>query len=104
MVDVWNTHRIRATAGSRGPAGRPIMLFTIPEVYGAAECCCIIDENDLDACIDECHFVDSELPCSEEIFNLAKLYMEENNWIDGHDAYSAANLYVQLRNAIIADI
>jgi len=80
------------------------MLYTMPEIYGAVECCCTVDENDLAACIDESHLVDDELPCSDEIYQLAELYMEENDWTRGQDAYEAANLYVQLRNKINEDM
>lgn len=35
----WNSHRLRPSEGARCPAGRPSVLFDVPEAYGMLEEC-----------------------------------------------------------------
>ncbi|CAB1430415.1 unnamed protein product [Pleuronectes platessa] len=37
VVHLWNTHRIRSSRNTVSPGGRPVMMYTIPQLFGARE-------------------------------------------------------------------
>jgi hypothetical protein len=92
---IWNVHRIRPTNYTGG--GRPIMLYDIPELYGTRDYMCDVDLNRIDVCAQECTFYNG-IPCDEDIYPLACLYMDEHGWLMPSDPYEAVDLYVSLRD------
>ncbi|KAF3847207.1 hypothetical protein F7725_020235 [Dissostichus mawsoni] len=78
VVRTWNT-QIR----SRPPwvaGGRPILMFSMPQLYGAAEdrLQCILPEE-VAVCKEECT-PKGQYPCDETVFELCVLLMGVNGW------------------------
>ncbi|XP_013378745.2 uncharacterized protein LOC106150459 [Lingula anatina] len=76
VTSVWNCHRIRRTKNQNVPNGRPIVLFSMPELYGRRDYLRPVNQGHIEACFTECSFRDG-LPCDEELFELFNIYMAE---------------------------
>ena len=68
VVSVWNCHQIRPTKNQNLPHGKPVVLFTIPEVYATIDYMNPVGHADIDICLMECIFR-SGSPCDEEFSN-----------------------------------
>ncbi|KAJ8284258.1 hypothetical protein COCON_G00031080 [Conger conger] len=103
VVRTWNTHKIRARPGQDVHGGRPVIMYTVPQVYGAEDKLKTVDLEEVVVCKDECT-PKSQLPCDETVFELCVLLMQENGWDAPTDAFDAAELYTSLRTVILQNI
>ncbi|XP_030578347.1 uncharacterized protein LOC115796976 [Archocentrus centrarchus] len=103
VVTTWNSHKIRPKAGHGVTGGRPVLMYTLPEMHGAEDCLKTIDLEELALCKEECT-PKSQYPCDETVFDLCCLLMQEKGWDAPRDAFSAAELYLLLRNEILLNI
>ena len=99
VVQTWNAHRIRP-APSRGESGgRPVLLYTAPQISGREDRLKLLDQEEVDLCKEECT-PKGQLPCNETVYDLSVLLMQENGWNTPKDAFEAAELYTLLREEI----
>jgi len=97
---VWNAHRIRPSQQTIG--GRPMLIYTMPEIFNSTNYMCAVEQERLDACFQECKFCN--ISCDESIYQLVNIYMEENGWPLPNDPYEAASLYLSLRLCFRRDL
>ncbi|XP_070562308.1 uncharacterized protein [Ptychodera flava] len=103
VSSIWNTHRIRSSRNQNAPSGRPILLYSLPELYGADNQLRRVDMQAIQCCEEEC-VPKGEYPCDVTIFDLCCTIMEESDWDKPSDPYEAATLYALLRSSIRADL
>ncbi|XP_062873125.1 uncharacterized protein LOC134334643 [Trichomycterus rosablanca] len=102
VVRTWNSHQIRSRPGI--PGGRPILMYCMPQIYGAGEDKLkYVLPEEVTVCKEECT-PKSQFPCDETVFELCALLIDENGWDAPVDAYHAAELYILLRNQILDNI
>ena len=100
---MWNCHKIRAKRGAGLVGGRPYLMYSLPEVFGTVDCSFHISEVDLSVCLDE-SIIEDQLPCDEDVFQLATIYMLENGFNKSTDCYELVDLYTNLRACFLNDI
>jgi hypothetical protein len=102
LAGMWNTHKMASkTESSRGR--RPLMMYTIPELYNADDCLCAVDEDEIDMCAEET-IPKSALPCDETVKELCYLIMEEDCIDKPDDVFEARDLYLYLRRVILSEL
>lgn len=100
VVREWNSHRIRKTKNSVAPAGRPIVMFDLPELYDTQDYLLHLNDEDVAAWETECAF--PTLPCDEDIFELCNIILVEKNLLKNSDPYDTVLLYISLRKVLIS--
>ena len=86
------------------PSGRPVTLFSAPELYNASNCITVIASDELGICREEAVFP-ADCVCSDtDVYEICKIYMEENNWQIPNNAFEAAHLYLKLRMKLGSDL
>ncbi|XP_057690895.1 uncharacterized protein LOC130920720 [Corythoichthys intestinalis] len=98
VVSAWNNHRIRSTNNPRAPAGRPSIMYAVPNLYGAQNFLRPVDLNKVQLCQEDCCFKD--YPCDEDVFHLCLEFMTEHNLAMPDDVYGITDLYLRLRQMI----
>ncbi|XP_061194505.1 uncharacterized protein LOC133202665 [Saccostrea echinata] len=96
-VSVWNTHRIRPTRNGNVPAGKPCILYCLPELEGTRDYSIPLDQHVLEICRNECSF-NKNTPSDPDMHEFFKILMEENYIASPNCLEDACNLYVTLRN------
>lgn len=103
VVRVCNTHQISSRPAQGVQTGRPILMYTMPQLYAAEDKLQCALSEDVAACKEECT-PKGQYPCDETVFELCILLMAENGWGPPTDAYSATELYSLLRNEILENL
>ena len=101
FANTWNGHRI-VTRDKDVVGGRPVLLYTVPELYATENFGRPVDVRDSHDILEEC--VTQNLPCDEDVFNICVLYMEENRLQIPADPYQTVDLYINLRDHLLADL
>lgn len=99
MAQHWNLHRIRPSNGET-PAGRPDVLFFLPEEPNTIHYKIAADDSDLDVAENLCGTRNHSLGCSSLFVRLAELIMEDNNLQLPRNTDEALSLYLELLHAI----
>ena len=94
----WNLHRIRPSNGEM-PAGRPDVLFFLPEESNTTHYKIATDESDLDVAENLCGPREHPLGCSSLFESLAELIMEENKLQLPRNTDEALSLYLELKKS-----
>uniref|UniRef100_A0A8W8I469 Integrase core domain-containing protein n=1 Tax=Magallana gigas TaxID=29159 RepID=A0A8W8I469_MAGGI len=92
-VSVWNTHRIRPTKNGNVPAGKPCILYCLPELNGTKDYSVEFDQHVLQICRNQCLF-NRNTPNDSDMHALINLLMEENGLILPESVEEAYDLYV----------
>ena len=100
-MKVWNTHAISGSGDQSMRGNRPIMLYTIPELYNKRHCLCEVDEREVDVCLEETT-PKSAYPCDDTVRDLCLLLMQENGFLFPTNVEEAKTLYIRLREIILA--
>ena len=95
----WNLQRIRPSNGET-PAGRPDVLFFLPEESNTTHYKIAADESDLDVAENLSGTRQHPLGCSSLLESLAEFIMEENNLQLPRNTDEALSLYLELLNHI----
>lgn len=101
-MDVWNTHTISGGKGMHG-GNRPIMLYTLPELYNKQRCLCYANEAEVDACSEETT-PKADFSCDETVRDLCLLIMEEDGYAFPKDCEDARKLYTHLREKNLSSL
>lgn len=102
MVAAWNNHRIRPSHNPRAPNGRPTMMYTVPDLYGAQNFLHPVDQREVEICQEDCAYKD--YPCDEDVFQLCVELMAEHNLVMSNDLYEITDLYLRLREMILDEL
>ncbi|KAL4008914.1 hypothetical protein ACER0C_002766 [Sarotherodon galilaeus] len=100
-AQVWNAHSIRPSTNINIPGGRPNVMYTLPELYGTRDFLCPTEEEHVEMCKTECVFRLTK-PCDPDVYELCNILMTESHLTPPTDPYQAVNLYVHLRENIMA--
>lgn len=103
VVRIWNTHQIRSRPAHGVQRGRPILMYSMPQLYAAEDKLQGVLPEEVAVCKEECTSK-GQFPCDETLFELCILLMAENVWSPPMDAYSATELYSLLRNEILENL
>ncbi len=79
LMTTWNSYKITAKAGQGVIGGRPILEYTLPQMYGGEDNLKTIDMEELALCKEECTPKNQYL-CDETVFDLCCLLMQEKGW------------------------
>ncbi|XP_057311869.1 uncharacterized protein LOC130649584 [Hydractinia symbiolongicarpus] len=91
-VSLWNNHRIRKVRNSESPAGRPNVLYHLPERDGGEDYKCSVNSNDL--AVAEIHIQQPLLfGCSEVMSELLAIIMNEKQMTLPNSTEKAKELF-----------
>ena len=86
------------------PSGKPIIMYTSPELYNTTDRIVPVFVPDVEVCIEECIFKD-ERPCSSPlVYQWCCDLMVENNLNLPHNVDEAINMYRSMRDAIYREL
>ncbi|XP_061165752.1 uncharacterized protein LOC133174684 [Saccostrea echinata] len=94
----WNTHTLQSKQNYGTERQRPILLYTMPELYNAEERLCRVEDNEIDICEEETVY--RTILCDETIACLCEMIRRENNLQKPSYADEAKDLYKRLRRLI----
>ncbi|KAM7382146.1 hypothetical protein PAMA_012828 [Pampus argenteus] len=103
VIHLWNTHRIRPCRNAVSPGGRPVMMYTLPQLFGAREYLKEVSQQKIEACREEC-VRRGPYPCDDTVFDICCLAMAENSLHPPTSPEEAIELYMFLRAYIRAQI
>nr|XP_017208764.1 uncharacterized protein zmp:0000000984 [Danio rerio] len=103
VVHLWNTHIIRRSRSAVAPSGRPILMYTIPHLFGGQDYLKEVSQNSVDVCKQECQ-QRGPYTCDETVFSLCCLIMSENFLTPPSTADESIELYLFLRAYILKDL
>lgn len=86
-----------------GQTGKPILLYNAPELYGAEDQLCEVENNDYIACREEIGDNRCEV-CDPDIAELCRILMDENDWRNPNNCEEAVQLYLNLRHLILQQL
>ncbi|MGH0143290.1 UNVERIFIED_CONTAM: hypothetical protein FKN15_078329 [Acipenser sinensis] len=99
VARLWNTHRIRAQRNSTAPQGRPLMMYTVPHLYGFEDHLCPCTMENIVNCEEECR-TRRNYSCDKTVFELCCLLMDEHRLDPPDNTEQATDLYITLRQEI----
>lgn len=85
------------------PSGRPILMYTIPHLFGGQDHLKEVSRGAVEACKEECQQRGPH-PCDETVFNMCCLIMTENFLHSPTTPDEAIELYLFLRACILKDL
>ena len=86
------------------PSGKPIIMYTSPELYNSENKLVAVDALEAEVCVDQCIFKDGQ-PCSDSlVYELCCDLMIEHSLEAPQDPHEALELYNTLRDAINRDL
>ena len=100
VVTTWNSHKIRPRSSGDMASGRPVVMYSFPELHSAEDRLKPVSMEEVTLCMEECT-PKGEFPCDETVFELCCLLMEENGWDAPADPLAAADLYIMLRDELL---
>lgn len=86
------------------PSGKPIIMYTAPELYNKENKLYAVDAVEVDVCLGECLFKGAQLCQYSTIFELCCEIMIENDLDIPLDATQATDLYLFLRHTIEQEV
>lgn len=99
IVFEWDSHKIQKARNSISPSGRPIILFEMPELYGAKDYLSKFPIQLADVLEEHCSR--NEYACDEDVFHLCEDLVSEHGYRKtSDDPYDAVQLYINLRKKI----
>ena len=92
----WKNHSIASKDATLRGANRPLMMYTLPELYNAEDRLCLVDEDEIVMCEEET-VRKPEFPYDETVKEICYILLEENNMAFPKDAKEALITYQELR-------
>lgn len=101
VCHVWSSHRIRKTKNANLPGGKPIVLYSCPEVFGSRNYLKEVPQIRVDMCNRQC-LPQDVIPCDQAVFDMACHVMAVNQWSSPTSDTEAIELYIRLREELYA--
>ena len=99
--EVWNTHKLRTHKNGSAPAGRPVIMYRIPQIYGTNDFAVNADPGLMGQLRQQCTFKDYNRPCSvDAIYNICSYLMNEHHVEPASNAEDGCALFIFLREEI----
>ncbi|KAJ8311880.1 hypothetical protein KUTeg_010567 [Tegillarca granosa] len=93
--DIWNTHVLQSKNAVTGGERRPILMYTLPQLYSAEDHICPANKNEVTICEEQT--LPKTFTCADEtVFQLCTLFMEENNLSFPQDSNQAKDPHMSL--------
>ena len=102
-VYLWNSHRIRSSRTDVAPYGRPMLMYSLPYLYGAEDQLFELPVQKIEMCEEEC-LSKSSYPCDPVVFELCCILMTEKDLSVPEDGEQAVLLYQCLRQEIHSNL
>lgn len=97
VTRMWNRHIIRPVRNSAVPSGRPLMMYTVPALWGATDKLSTYSEDDIDVCNSMATFRGSK-PCDEDVYDACISIMRRDGLaVNFSDTTALVLLYLHLR-------
>ena len=96
VAEEWNLPRIRPCRNSDPPAGRPDVLYFLPELEEAENYSTPVPSDEIDLAKEVCCDQLNEQPAPREFVELVHLIMDEEDLRMPDDAEEALRLYIDL--------
>ncbi|KAK6297500.1 hypothetical protein J4Q44_G00320830 [Coregonus suidteri] len=103
VVHLWNTHRIHPCRYVVAPHGRPLLMDSLPQLYGTRDHLKGLSQQQIQACREE-GLQRGPYPCHETVFYISCFAMAENNLPPHTTPNEAIKLYVFLRAYMLAHL
>ncbi len=100
---MWNTHTISSSVNRLREGNRPLMMYTLPELFGCENQLCPVNTHEVNLCEEETT-PKPEHPCDDTVKELCFDIMEETGDVMPDNAFSAKELYLSLRDAILEQL
>ncbi|WAR06011.1 hypothetical protein MAR_021380 [Mya arenaria] len=78
ISQLWNCNRIRPVRNNISPSGRPVIMNTCPELYGAQHYLCAVSRANVDSCLEEC-VLKSNITFDATVFELCTMIMDDHD-------------------------
>ncbi|OWF47264.1 hypothetical protein KP79_PYT26190 [Mizuhopecten yessoensis] len=95
-----NLHLLRNSRNNLLAHGRPILMYTSPELYDTQDYVYPAGNQYAGASKEECTFKNG-IPCDPDVYQLCLEIMLENGWNVPNDATCARELYIRLRREVL---
>lgn len=102
VIQIWNSHRIGPSRNQNVPSGRPLLMYSIPELYDQQDYLVPVCADDVEVCEEECIF--RRFPCDEDVFHLCVEYQFESHFRQPLTPEEAVDLYLHLRECLHRDL
>lgn len=96
VKDVWNDHIIRPSRNTRGPSGRPNVMYSLPDLYQTRNFLFDVPQNEIVLCKEEC-ILRSNVPCDQDVYEMCNILLDRNGYIYPSDLGTGKTLYLNLR-------
>lgn len=96
VAQLWNCHRIRPSRNAVSPSGRPLLMHSIPQLFGSTDHLKAVHPQQVQLCREEC-LPRGPFPCEETVFDICCLIMSENHLHPPTTAEEVMELYLFLR-------
>ena len=104
VARMWDCHRMQRHRNMIAPCGKPIIMYTSPELYNAEDKLVAVDALDVEVCIDQCLFKRWQ-PCrNSSVFEFCCHLMVENHLEFPSNAREGIILYSTLRELIYNEL
>ena len=100
MAHAWNCHRLQRHRNMIEPSGKPIIMYTSPELYNTEEQLVQVDPLEVEVCTDQCVFNDGPQCRDLTVFELCCAITVDLDLTMPEDADEAVHLYRTLRDVI----
>lgn len=94
----WQIHKIRPAKNQNSPNGKPVLMYTMPEMFGGSDYICSINVQKLAVADDICTGHASK--CDETIMELCDALLADYGINKPKSVEDLCVLYVFLRNKI----
>ncbi len=99
VAEHWNSHTIRPTKNRNVPNGRPMMMYSLPEFFGAANHIYEVRNDQLDISEGEC--IMEHTMCDETVLELCNLILSRHSISKPQSASDLTELYLYLRDELL---
>ncbi|KAL5007351.1 hypothetical protein ScPMuIL_016157 [Solemya velum] len=103
LAATWNTHGIASKTNLTRGGNRPLMMYTLPELYNVDDRLCPVDKDEIEVCSEET-LPKVGLPCDETVKSLCKIIMEESRLQTPDTIQEEIQLYLHLRGNILSQL
>ncbi|MGH0118845.1 UNVERIFIED_CONTAM: hypothetical protein FKN15_056232 [Acipenser sinensis] len=91
VAHIWNTHPIHAQRNRTTPHSRPLIMYTLPHLYGVADHLCPSSRDDILNCEEKC-LTRRNYSCDKTVFELCSLLMVERGLDPPGDVYEKVKM------------
>ena len=70
VAHTWDCHRLQRHQNMAEPTGKPIIMYTSPQLYDTEDKVVAVDPVEVEVCIEQCIFNDGEPRSDSTVFEL----------------------------------